>query len=174
SRALVELDGAFVAPVGVWGAGPGPQANFPALPQQEGNGAILLASFSLQASTHLPAGMQRTSDSAKTAAKQIEDFSKIYYQLAQSDVSYSLSTTLETIDGDPHALATSGSLREFAAGVCVWLNTTQHLANVYVNTALAPNLAVVSETYGVGYEGLAMANGHVPLSRIFAQPSFPP
>jgi len=171
---LVNIDVGYTDPVIGIGAWPATTANFTVLPQQEGNGAILLASFSLQASTHLPAGMQRTSDSATTAAKQIEDFSKIYYQLAQSDVSYSLSTTLDTVGGNPQALPTSGSLLEFAAGACVWLNTTQRLANVYVNTALAPNLAAVSETYGVGYDGLAMANGHVPLSRIFTEPPLPP
>lgn len=170
---LLSLDVGYTDPVIGIAAWPSTTANFTVLPS-EGNGALLLASFSLQASTHLPAGMQRTTDSAKTAANQLPDFSKIYYQLAQSDVSYSLSTTLDTVDGNPHALVTNGSLLEFAAGACVWLTTARQLANVYVNTALAPNLAAVSDTYGVGYDGLAMANGHVPLSRIFVEPAVPP
>lgn len=172
---LIPLDVGYTDPVIGIGAWPATTANYTVQPSLEDSSAAkLIATFSLQASTHLPAGMQRTSDSAATAANQLRDFSKVYYQLSQSDISYALSTTLDTIGGKPHALATNGSLIEFAAGACAWLNTARELANVYVDTALASNLAAVSETYGVGYEGLGTANGHVPLSRIFMPPPLPP
>ncbi|MFL6244800.1 MAG: LysM peptidoglycan-binding domain-containing protein [Thermoanaerobaculia bacterium] len=134
------------------------------------SGAVLVVILSLQASTHLPSGTQRASDSAATATDQLSDFSSVYYQLAQGDISWTLSTTLDTLDGIPQALVTSGSLLEFAAGTCAWLDTAAQLENVYVDTELASNLATVSETYGVGYEGLAGANADVPLSRIFPTP----
>ena len=154
---------------------PATTAHFTVMPPPQGtNGATLVTIFALQASTHLPSGMQRASDSAKTAANQLSDFSRIYYQLSQSDVSYSLSTTLDTTGGKPHALATTGSLLEFAAGSCAWLDSMTKLENVFVDTALTPNLAAVSENYGVGYEGLGMANGDVPLSRIFTAPPVQP
>ena len=138
--------------------------------RQGQSGALLATSIALQSSTHLPAGMQRTSDSAKTAANQHSDFTKIYYQLAQKDVSYSLSTTLDVVNGDPRALATSGSLLGFVAGTCAWLTTAIQLANVFVDTSLPTTLDDVSDKYGVSYEGLASANGDVPLNRIFKAP----
>ena len=154
---------------------PATTAHFTVLPPAQGtNGATLQTILSLQASTHLPAGMQRGSDSAKTAANQLPDFSKIYYQLSQSDISYWLSTTLDTTGGNPNALVTTGSLLEFVAGTCAWLETAAKLTNLFVDTALAPNLDAVSNTYGVGYEGLGMANGDVPLSRIFTTPPVSP
>lgn len=171
---VFDVNVGYTDPVIGVGAWPATTAHFTVRPAQGDGGAVLTTSFSLQASTHLPAGMQRTSDSAKAAANQLSDFSKIYYQLAQSDVSYSLSTTLDTAGGNPRALATTGSLLTFAAGACAWLDTATRLANVYADTVLAPNLAEVSETYGVGYEGLGTANGDVPLSRIFAAPPISP
>ncbi|HKR11614.1 MAG TPA: LysM peptidoglycan-binding domain-containing protein [Pyrinomonadaceae bacterium] len=172
---VFDVQVGYTDPVIGIGAWPATTAHFTVSPPAEGNsGAILVTIFSLQASTHLPAGLQRTSDSATTAANQLSDFSKIYYQLAQSDVSYSLSTTLDTVGGNPHALATSGSLPAFAAGACAWLKTAAQLTNIYVNTSLTPNLAAVSETYGVGYEGLGTANANVPLSRIFTTPPSSP
>ena len=167
----IDVDVGYTDSVIGIGAWPATTANFTVRPQAQGqNGAILAVIVSLQASTHLPAGTQRASDSAATAANQLGDFTKVYYQLSQRDVSYALSTTLDTVNGDPHALATTGSLLQFAAGACSWLSTTEQLTNVYVHTTLAPNLATVSETYGVSYEGLAIANAEVPLSRIFVQP----
>ena len=172
---LIDVQVGYTDPVIGIGAWPATTAHFTVSPQAPGNnGAIVVAIFSLQASTHLPAGMQRTSDSATTAANQLPDFSKIYYQLSQSDVSYSLSTTLDTVAGNPHALATTGSLLGFVAGACAWLKTAAQLTNVFVNTSLTPNLAAVSETYGVGYEGLGTANANVPLSRIFTAPPSSP
>ncbi|MFZ0748602.1 MAG: hypothetical protein WAM70_04510, partial [Pyrinomonadaceae bacterium] len=171
----IDVNVGYTDPVIGIGAWPGTTAHFTVLPPPQGtNGATLVTSFSLQASTYLPAGMQRTSDSAEAAGKQLSDFSKIYYQLSQSDVSYSLSTTLETAGGNPLALATSGSLIEFAAGACAWLDTATKLMNLYVDTALAATLAAGSEKYGVGYEGLGTANAHVPLSRIFVAPPASP
>src|SRR6202008_913826 len=168
---MIDVQVGYTDPVIGIGAWPATTAHFTVSPPAPGNnGAILITIFSLQASTHLPAGLQRTSDSATTAANQLPDFSKIYYQLSQSDVSYSLSTTLDTIGGNPHALATTGSLLGFVAGACAWLKTAAQLTNVFVNTSLTPNLAAVSETYGVGYEGRGTANANVPLSRIFTAP----
>jgi hypothetical protein len=161
-----------VIDIGSW---PATTAHFTVMPPPQGtNGATLVVNFALQASTHLPAGMQRASDSAKIAANHLSDFSKIYYQLSQSEISYALSTTLDTIDGNPHALETTGSLLEFAAGSCAWLESMTKLYDVFVDTALAPNLTAVSENYGVGYEGLGMANSDVPLSRIFTAPPVQP
>lgn len=140
--------------------------------QTANSGALLVTVMSLQASMHLPSGTQRTSDSAKTAANQLHDFTKIYYQLAQSDVTYSLSTTLDVVSGKPHALPTTGSLLGFVAGVCAWLESATKLGDVFVNTTLAPTLDGVSTKYGVGYEGLALANGDVLLSNIFTAADF--
>lgn len=164
----------YTDPVIGIGSWPATTAHFTVVPPQGSNGATLVTSFALQASTHLPAGMQRASDSAKTAANQLSDFTKIYYQLSQSDISYSLSTTLDTTNGKANVLVTAGSLLEFAAGSCAWLDSMTRLKNVYVDTALAPNLAAVSQNYGVAYEGLGIANGDVPLSRIFTAPPASP
>lgn len=172
---VLEVQVGYTDPVIGIGAWPATTAHFTVSPPTTGNnGAVLVVSFALQASTHLPSGAQRTSDSATTAANQFSDFSKIYYQLSQSDVSYSLSTTLDTAGGDPHALTTTGSLLGFVAGSCAWLQTAAQLTNVFVDTSLTPNLAAVSETYGVGYEGLGTANADVPLSRIFTAPPSSP
>jgi len=169
---VIDVKVGYTDPLIGIGGWPATTAFFTVRPSQGQGGALLAAIISLQASTHLPAGMQRTSDSGKTAANQLSDFTKIYYQLAQSDISYSLSTTLDTVDGKPHPLTTSGSLLEFVAGACAWLSTATQLANVYVDIGLAPNLATVSDKYGVGYEGLALANGDVTLSRIFNAAGF--
>ena len=169
---IIDVKVGYTNPLIGIGAWPATTAYFTVRPPVQGGGALLATIIALQASTHLPAGMQRTSDSAKTAENQLSDFTKIYYQVAQKDLSYSLSTTLDVANGKPRALATSGSLLGFVAGACTWLTTATQLANVFVDTALAPTLENVSEKYGVGYEGLAMANGDVPLSRIFTSSGF--
>ena len=167
---VIDVNVGYTDPLIGIGAWPATTAYFTVRSQQGQSGAFLDTIISLQASTHLPAGMQRTSDSAKTAANQLSDFTKIYYQLAQKDISYSLSTTLDVVNGEPHALATTGSLPGFVAGTCAWLTTATQLANVFVDIDFADTLENVSDKYGVGYEGLASANGDVPLNRIFKAP----
>lgn len=170
---IIDVKVGYTDPLIGIGAWPATTAYFTVRrPDQGQSGALLATIISLQASTHLPAGMQRTTDSAETAANQLSDFTKIYYQLAQKDISYSLSTTLDVANGKPRALATTGALLGFVAGACTWLTTATQLANVFVDTAFASTLQHVSDKYGVGYEGLAMANGDVPLSRIFTSSGF--
>ena len=81
---IIDVKVGYTDPLIGIGAWPATTAYFTVRPPVQGqSGALLATIISLQASTHLPAGMQRTSDSAKTAANQLSDFTKIYYQLAQ-------------------------------------------------------------------------------------------
>ena len=92
----------------------------------------------------------------------------------QPYVTTTLLTTLHVSNGTPVPLPTQGNLTSFVNAACAWLSTASKLANVYVDTAVAPTLADVSAKYGVGYDGLAAANQNVPLARVFPAPPASP
>ncbi|HEX2080452.1 MAG TPA: hypothetical protein VHG08_22305, partial [Longimicrobium sp.] len=64
--------------------------------------------------------------------------------------------------------------RAFAGAGCAWLSAASRLEDVYADPAAAATLDAVSARHGVGWDGLAAANGAVPLSRIFAAPPAQP
>jgi hypothetical protein len=137
--------------------------------------AQLTTTVALQASTHLPAGQQRASDAVRTALDHLERYTRIWYQLMQPYVTARLLTTLQVnSDKQPYALDTQGDLRGFVSAACAWLGTASRLLDVTVDVTLAPTLAAATSVYGVGYDGLAAANGNVPLVNIFPPPATPP
>ncbi len=168
----IDVDVGYTDPVIGVGAWPAVTGFFDVAPA--GSGALLTTTIAMQASTHLPANLQRASDAAAVAADQHSRFHNIYYQITQPDVTVSLLTTLDVVSGRPAAMTTNGSLLGFVAGACAWLSTASSLENVFVDTAAAPTLADVSTRYGVGYDGLAAANPAVPLSHIFVPPPSQP
>lgn len=166
----VDVPVGYTDPVIGVGAWPATTSFFHVTAARSGTAARLTATIALQASTHLPGAMQRGSDAVKTANDHLTRYTSIWYQVMQPFVSVTLSTTLHVTDGKPAPLTTEGNVAGFVSAACAWLGTTARLGNVYVDTALAPALAGASDKYGTGFDGLAAANGAVPLANIFPRP----
>ncbi|HEX2078549.1 MAG TPA: LysM peptidoglycan-binding domain-containing protein, partial [Longimicrobium sp.] len=98
----VDLPVGYTDPVIGLGSWPAVTASFRVEPAAAGaKGAVLEATATLQASTHLPGAGQRAAAARATAADHLQRLSQAYYQVMQPDATVSLFTTLEADAGVP-------------------------------------------------------------------------
>jgi len=141
-------------------------------------GAVRLnVSLALQAGANQPGFSQSPVASIEAQTRQAEKYQQIYYQLAQSDLVVSVSTSLyQDNNGDPVEIQPPGAretLWRYAAGA--W-QTSQALASlkpVRAVQSVETNLAALIARYGLDAALFAEANASLPVRDLLGSAAVP-
>lgn len=127
--------------------------------------AALVMQIGLKAAACVPTASQRGDAAVNAALQQSQQYGQIYYQLTQSGVGASLSTSLYQPTAGAAQAIDIGPLWRYAGGAYAYgLTTTQLGAVVSPGTLLSSLLS----TYPVRTAEMAVANQDLPLSDLFA------
>ena len=152
------------------GKWPGAVSTYGVSAPAEGAGAVLGVRTDFQPSSFMPGMSQSLESAGNIMAKQLQQYTRIYYQLSQKDVSFAIRTSLSQASGqEPDTLPFNGApLRGFAAAACIWLSGAALLEQAFADTAAADTLDSISAYYGVSYDELANANLPCRVSGLFS------
>ncbi|MBL8297656.1 MAG: LysM peptidoglycan-binding domain-containing protein [Rhodanobacteraceae bacterium] len=124
----------------------------------------------LQAGANQPGFAQSPAASLEAQARQAEKYQQVYYQLAQSDLEVSISTSLyQDGNGQPMAVAPAGGregLWRFAAGAWLLSQSLAALQPVRALQSAAANMHSVVAKYGLDAGLFGSANASLPVRQL--------
>jgi hypothetical protein len=169
-------DGRLCLPVGymdeVIGLGkwPGAVSTYQMSACPDGPGAFLTIRTAFQPSSFMPGMSQSLENAQRIIEKQLQRYTRIYYQMEQKNVTFAIRTSLSQAPGqEPDTLAFNGApLRSFTAAACIWLSGIASLVQGFADTTAANTLDKISTHYGVSYAELAAGNLSGQVSELFS------
>lgn len=137
---------------------------------REGGGATLSVTMTLQAGGLGPSPTEGGEAAAARALDLSARFARIYYQVAQPDMTVRLSTSLnQPPNGPPIPLATDmAPVRAQASAAYAFAATAARLTSAPVDPAITPTVGDVVQRYGVDWAALAAANALRPIETLIA------
>jgi LysM repeat protein len=169
-------DGDLCLPVGymdeVIGVGkwPGVINTYDVSSLSNGQGALLNIYTAFQPSSFMPDMVQSFSGKQSMIAKQLERYTRIYYQIHQQDITFDIRTSLSQASGqESDVLAFDGTkLRSFASSACIWLTGISSLVQAFADTSVSDTFNKISAYYGVSYAELALYNLSGQVNELFS------
>lgn len=132
--------------------------------EKERNEAKLFAALYFDCGAFMPDG--RRGLSSGELAEAAENLAQAYYQAAQEDIDLSLSCSLL-----PEKVSLKReSLQKFLASAWAYLKILEKGTNVSLSES--QTIEEICDTYGVDYEGLAVANGNAALKTLFGSSQY--
>ena len=144
---------------------PGLAAGYEFLPGA-GNSIHLNTLLQLRLEPYSPGAGVDAPAALRQASADAERYKQIYYQQAQPDVSFELSTNLGTVTANNARPA----FTEFGANAYVYLETASQLETVEATTPGGGTLTSLGAEYSVTPLQLATANSSKQAARLFARP----
>lgn len=135
-----------------------------------GGGATLSVTLTLQAAALGPGPLESGDAAAARALDLSGRLARIYYQVAQPDMTVGLSTSLnQPAGGAPIPLPTDmAPIRAQASAAYTFAATSARLTSVAADPATTPTLADVVQHYGLDWTALATANALRPIEELIA------
>lgn len=148
---------------------PGVSKSYTVGVSQNDGKATLQILMALQPASFMPTMSQTLEIVREMTDKQLQTYTRIYYQVNQPDLAYSLLTSLQQAPGqEPDLLDLDGApLRVFAAASCVWLSGMKNMVQAVPDTSVNNTLEKISTYYGASYAELAAYHLNISLEDIF-------
>ncbi len=143
---------------------PGLAVGFEFLDSADLNAVRLRTTLQLQLGPYAPGSGVNTSSALKQASADAERYKQIYYQTAQPDVSFALSTNL----GSVQAKEVGRTFSTFGTSAYLYLQTSSQLESAGVTGAASDTLQSLGAAYSVSPEALAAANSRLKATQLFA------
>ncbi|WP_437691785.1 hypothetical protein [Sorangium sp. So ce176] len=124
--------------------------------------------LSMQTERYLPTAALSSARAAQNVGTDLATYLRVYYQIAQPDVGFTLTTTLEG-GGAPtaHDLPIE-PFRDFVAGAWVVLDALRATQPVvFAPSNAATTIGSVADTYGIALSDLFAANGEALYATVF-------